>query len=78
MRQIEDGCLHPDEAAQVFGLARSTVFKPSACREGGEDALRAKPGPGSPLEAHHRLIVGGNPCQLRSDFDLWTHDRFGK
>ena len=47
-RQIEDECLHPDEAAQALGLPRSTVFKLSACREGGEDALRAKPGPGSP------------------------------
>ncbi|GAA3476012.1 IS630 family transposase [Streptomyces yanii] len=83
VRQIEEGGIPPDEAAQTLGLARSTVFKwLAAYREGGVDALRAKPVPGRPakltgaqLGRLYRLIVGKDPRQLRFDFDLWTRDR---
>jgi transposase len=83
VRQIEKGGIHPDEAAQTLGLARSTVFKwLAAYREGGVEALRAKPVPGRPpkltgsqLGRLYRLIAGKDPRQLRFDFDLWTRDR---
>lgn len=83
VRQIEDEGVHPDEVAQVLGMARSAVFKwVAAYREGGVDALRAKPVPGRPsklsgqqLARLYRLIVGGDPRQLQFDFDLWTRDR---
>jgi transposase len=83
VRQIENEGVHPDEAVQALGMARSTVFKwLAAYREGGVDALRAKPVPGRPsklsggqLQRLYRLVVGCDPRQLQFDFDLWTRDR---
>jgi transposase len=50
-------------------------------REGGKDALRAKPVPGRPSKLDGRqiarlyaLIVGNDPRQLQFDFALWTRE----
>jgi transposase len=46
VQQIQAGA-HPEAIAEALGLARSTVFGWMArYREGGLEALRAKPGPG--------------------------------
>jgi len=50
-------------------------------REGGPQALRARPVPGKPLKLNgaqrcrlSTLIVGADPRQLRFEFALWTRD----
>lgn len=81
VRQIEDGA-HPVAVAEAIGMRRSTVYGWLAkYREGGEDALKAKPVPGRPpklgareLERLYTMIVGVDPRQLQFDFALWTRD----
>lgn len=81
VRQIEDGA-HPEDVAEALGMNRSTVFAWLAkYREGGEEALQAKPVPGRPaklsgqqLARLYRLIVDHDPRQLRFAFALWTRD----
>jgi transposase len=82
VRQIEDEGAHPEDVADALGMNRSTVFGWLAkYREGGVEALRAKPVPGRPpklsgtqLQQLYRLIVGKDPRQLRFEFALWTRD----
>src|SRR3954454_2673696 len=77
--QVRAGA-HPEDVAAVLGLHRSTVFGWVAkYREGGADALRARPVPGRPpklsgeqMRRRHRLIVGHDPRQLEFEFGLWT------
>jgi transposase len=79
VQQIQAGA-HPQAIAQALGLARSTVFAWVAkYREGGLDALRARPVPGRPpklegtqLQRLYGLIVGTDPRQLGFRFALWT------
>jgi transposase len=81
VRQIEAG-EHPEAVAAALGLSRSTVFGWVAkYREGGLEALRAKPIPGRPtkltgaqLRYLYTLIVGTDPRQLQFEFALWTRD----
>ena len=48
MEQIQAGA-HPEDVAKSLGMRRSTVFAWLAkFREGGMEALRAKPVPGRP------------------------------
>ncbi|MGW3473067.1 winged helix-turn-helix domain-containing protein [Saccharopolyspora sp. NPDC000995] len=54
-------------------------------REGGEDALRAKPVPGRPSKLSggqiarlYALIAGADPRQLSFDFALWTREMVRK
>ncbi|HEX8933767.1 MAG TPA: helix-turn-helix domain-containing protein [Pseudonocardiaceae bacterium] len=48
VKQIQAGA-HPEDVAQSLGMDRSTVFAWMAkFREGGLEALRAKPVPGRP------------------------------
>ena len=81
VKQIEAG-EHPEVVAQALGMARGTVFGWVAkYREGGLDALKAKPVPGRPpklngsqLRRLYGLIVGTDPRQLSFEFALWTRD----
>jgi transposase len=81
VRQIEAG-ERPEAVAAALGLSRSTVFGWVAkYREGGLEALRAKPIPGRPtkltgaqLRYLYTLIVGADPRQLQFEFALWTRD----
>jgi len=65
-----------------LGMARSTVFGWLAkYRQGGTDALRARPVPGRPrklsgvqLRTVYELIVGRDPRQLQFPFALWTRE----
>ncbi len=79
VQQIQAGA-HPQAIAEALGLARSTVFAWVATyRDGGLDALRARPVPGRPPKLSgaqlHRLsalVVGNDPRQLGFRFALWT------
>jgi transposase len=82
VRQIRDEGAHPEDVAAALGLRRSTVYGWLAkFREGGWDALRAKPVPGrvpklsaTQLSRLYALIVGADPRQLSFAFALWTRD----
>jgi transposase len=81
VEQIQAGA-HPEDVAKSLGMRRSTVFAWLAkFREGGMEALRAKPVPGRPpklsgaqLRKLYALIVGANPRQLQFEFSLWTRE----
>ena len=81
VRQIEGGA-HPVAVADAIGMRKSTVYGWLAkYREGGEEALKAKPVPGRPpklgarqIERLYTMIVGVDPRQLRFEFALWTRD----
>ena len=81
VQQIQQGA-HPEAIAEALGMARSTVFAwMAAHREGGLEALRARPVPGprpklqgAQLRRLYALIVGNDPRQLRFEFALWTRD----
>lgn len=73
---------HPEDVADVLGLHRKTVYGWLAkYREGGKEALRAKPVPGRPrkllgpqIARLYGLIVGRDPRQLSFEFALWTRE----
>jgi transposase len=73
---------HPEDVAETLGLHRKTVYGWLAkYREGGSDALRAKPVPGRPpklagaqIARLYALIVGRDPRQLSFAFALWTRE----
>jgi transposase len=77
--QIQQGA-HPDEVAVGLGMTRAAVYGWLAkYREGGLDALRAKPVPGRPpslsgtqLARLYGLVMGNDPRQLQFAFALWT------
>src|SRR4029453_11657491 len=77
--QIEHGA-HPEEGAAALGMTRAAVYGWLAkYRQGGLEALRAKPVPGRPptlsgaqLARLYHLVVGNAPRQLRFAFALWT------
>ncbi len=79
VRQVEQGA-HPQDIAQALGMTRAAVYSWLAkYREGGLEALRAKPVPGRPpslsgaqLARLYGLVVGNDPRQLRFAFALWT------
>jgi transposase len=81
VRQIEAG-EHPEDVARALGMARGTVFGWVAkYREGGLNALKARPIPGKPpklngeqLRRLYTLIAGADPRQLQFEFALWTRD----
>jgi transposase len=81
VRQVEEG-VRPEHLARVLGFARSTVFGWMArYREGGVEALQARPVPGRPLKLSgpqlrqiYTLVVGNDPRQLSFEFALWTRD----
>ncbi len=81
VKQIESGT-RVEDVAHSLGLSRAAVFSwAAAYREGGIDALRAKPVPGRPpklsgaqLRALYALIVGADPRQYQLEFALWTRE----
>src|SRR5215203_6614661 len=77
--QVEQGA-HPDEVAAALGMTRAAVCSWLAkYREGGLEALKARPVPGRPpklsgaeLARLYGLVVSNDPRQLRFAFALWT------
>ena len=78
---VESG-VHPEDVAASLGMGRGTVYGWLArYREGGKDALRARPVPGrppkqsgGPMRRLYTLIAGTDPRQLEFEFALWTRD----
>src|SRR5215218_11509670 len=76
--QVEQGA-HPDEVAAALGMTRAAVCSWLAkYREGGLEALKARPVPGRPprlggsqLQRIYTLVVGNDPRQLQFVFALW-------
>jgi transposase len=77
--QVEHGA-HPEDVAPALGMTKAAVYAWLAnYREGGLEALKARPVPGRPpklsgaqLARLYALIVGNDPRQLRFKFALWT------
>jgi transposase len=73
---------HPEDVAAAYGLHRKTVYGWIArYREGGKQALKARPVPGRPpklsgqqLRRLYTLITGADPRQLQFEFALWTRE----
>ena len=78
---VESG-VHPEDVAASLGMARGTVYGWLArYREGGKDALQARPVPGRPpkltgaqMRRLYTMIVGADPRQYEFEFALWTRD----
>jgi transposase len=76
------GGRHPEDVAAALGMHRKTVYGWLArFREGGRDALKAKPVPGRPprlsgeqMRRLYTLVTGADPRQLQFEFALWTRD----
>jgi transposase len=74
--------VHPEDVAASLGMARGTVYGWLATyREGGREALRARPVPGRPprlsgqqMRRLYTLIVGTDPRQLEFEFALWARE----
>ena len=81
VEQVQGGA-HPEDVAAALGLHRKTVYGWLAkFREGGRDALVAKPVPGRPpklsgtqISRLYEMIVGADPAQFSFEFALWTRD----
>ena len=81
VEQVEAGA-HPEEVATTLGLHRKTVYGWLAkFREGGREALAAKPVPGRPpklsgaqIARLYELVVGSDPAQFSFEFALWTRE----
>ena len=81
VEQVQAGA-HPEDVAETLGLHRKTVYGWLAkFREGGRDALLARPVPGRPpklsgsqIARLYELIVGSDPRQLSFAFALWTRE----
>src|SRR5215218_5796369 len=79
VRQIEQGA-HPEDVAAGLGMTRAAVYGWLAkYREGGLEALKARPVPGRPpslsgaqLQRVYTLVVGHDPRQLQFTLALWT------
>ena len=78
---VESG-VHPEDVAAALGMGRGTVYGWLAkYREGGKDALRARPVPGrapklsgEQMRRLYTLITGADPRQLEFEFALWTRE----
>lgn len=76
---IEKG-MHPEDAADVYDVGRSTVYKWwREFQSRGAAAFEVKPAPGRPprlsdgqLAQLRSWIAGRDPRQLQFDFALWT------
>jgi transposase len=79
VKRVEAG-ESPEVVIESLGFSRPRIYEwLAAYREGGTDALRAKPVPGRPrklsgsqMRRLYRIITSKNPAQLKFEFALWT------
>lgn len=79
VQQVENGA-HPEDVIKALGLHRSNIYKwLAASREGGLDALKAKPLTGRPPKLNgpqikwiYDTVVEETPLQMSFEFALWT------
>lgn len=70
----------PEDVIRVLGFGRTVIYDWLAkAREGGLEALRAKPVPGRPSTLNdtqerwvYKTVTGKNPLQCKFEFALWT------
>jgi len=85
VQQVEAG-ESPEDVVRTLGFTRATIYNWLAkYREGGMDALEAKPLFGRPpkLQGKHlawlyKTIASKNPLQLDFEYALWTRDMIGE
>lgn len=78
---VESG-VHPEDVAVSLGMGRGTVYGWLAkYREGGREALKARPVPGRPpklsgqqMRRLYTLVAGSDPRQYELGFALWTRE----
>jgi len=81
VRQVEAG-ESPEVVIKALGMTRGCIYKWIAkCREGGADALKAKPLSGRPLKLSgpnlrwiFKTVTTKNPLQLQFPYALWTRE----
>lgn len=79
VRRVEAG-ESPEVVVKALGFHRSCIYEWIAkYREGGTEALRARPLDGRPTKLNgkqlrwiYKTVVGKNPLQLKFPFALWT------
>lgn len=77
-----EGGESPERVIATLGFSRARIYEwLAAYREGGIEALRAKPVPGRPrkldgkaVEWVYRTVTMKSPLQMKFEFALWTRD----
>jgi transposase len=72
----------PEQVVALLGFSRARIYEwLAAYREGGIEALRAKPIPGRPRKLEpkaiqwiYETVTTKNPMQMKFEFALWTRD----
>jgi transposase len=81
VRAVEGG-ESPERVIAALGFSRARIYEwLAAYREGGIEALRAKPVPGRPrkldgkaLQWIYQIVTLKNPMQMKFEYALWTRE----
>ena len=81
VKRVEAG-ESPEDVVRTLGFSRPRIYEwVAAYREGGIEALRAKPIPGRPMKLSakavrwvYETVTTKSPMQMRFEFALWTRE----